>query len=485
MKNNKLYLILFLIISCLGFFWLLMYFFSINQSLENNFIDNWEYYWDRGNTLAIDDIENISWQKDDKLPNEPTGRQDADILWLRTKLPEKIDSATMIWFDRVYSSFELYVGNNIIYSFGVENKDPLRNFSGLRWLLTALKSEFGGKFLYVKIYSVYDYYIGISGKALIISTSDLLKYQFRINTLPVCFSFLFLIISFICLVLYLKKINIPGIANLGVITLLIGIYTLRYTKVSYYIIGDAFFWAILGAIVIFIIPFFYLKLIRNLFLNNKGKLLQWPMLIHRMFIGIGVGICIACIFFTNTYYGKNLLSLYLIIRMLFLVVLCFSIFSVILFLILEYRKKNKNSLYLLFGLINLTIFNIPDIFAAFGIFVHKFYSANYVGLFIVIITFVLVILNRYNKYNQVYNSSQKMLINQPNDFLNLIMEKHKFSKREQEVLLSVFKGLKNKIVAEKLYISERTVKSHLNNIFNKCGVNSKMELFYHLLLGNN
>ena len=37
-------------------------------------------------------------------------------------------------------------------------------------------------------------------------------------------------------------------------------------------------------------------------------------------------------------------------------------------------------------------------------------------------------------------------------------------------------GLRNSEVAKKLYISERTVKAHLNNIFQKLGIRDRVEL---------
>lgn len=49
------------------------------------------------------------------------------------------------------------------------------------------------------------------------------------------------------------------------------------------------------------------------------------------------------------------------------------------------------------------------------------------------------------------------------------------SERESEVLKLVALGMSNKEVAEKLSVSERTVKAHLTNIFNKLNVASRSE----------
>jgi DNA-binding NarL/FixJ family response regulator len=50
------------------------------------------------------------------------------------------------------------------------------------------------------------------------------------------------------------------------------------------------------------------------------------------------------------------------------------------------------------------------------------------------------------------------------------------SQREREIVALVAQGFKNKEMAEKLFISEQTVKNHLHNIFDKLGVSDRLEL---------
>ena len=50
------------------------------------------------------------------------------------------------------------------------------------------------------------------------------------------------------------------------------------------------------------------------------------------------------------------------------------------------------------------------------------------------------------------------------------------SQREQEIVALVAQGYKNKEIAEKMFISEQTVKNHLHNIFDKLGVADRLEL---------
>ena len=48
--------------------------------------------------------------------------------------------------------------------------------------------------------------------------------------------------------------------------------------------------------------------------------------------------------------------------------------------------------------------------------------------------------------------------------------------RERDIVRHVALGLRNAEVAKKLFISEQTVKTHLNNIFQKIGVRDRVEL---------
>ncbi len=62
------------------------------------------------------------------------------------------------------------------------------------------------------------------------------------------------------------------------------------------------------------------------------------------------------------------------------------------------------------------------------------------------------------------------------------------SQREREIVALVAQGFKNKEMAERMFISEQTVKNHLHNIFDKLGVSDRLELalyaIHHNLHGN-
>jgi DNA-binding NarL/FixJ family response regulator len=57
--------------------------------------------------------------------------------------------------------------------------------------------------------------------------------------------------------------------------------------------------------------------------------------------------------------------------------------------------------------------------------------------------------------------------------------------REQEIVKLVMQGKRNKEIAAALHISEKTVKSHMSNIFTKLHINRRLELLMSRITANN
>ena len=54
------------------------------------------------------------------------------------------------------------------------------------------------------------------------------------------------------------------------------------------------------------------------------------------------------------------------------------------------------------------------------------------------------------------------------------------TKREQEIIVEILNGKSNKELAEALFVSEKTIETHLANIYRKVGVKNRLELFSRL-----
>lgn len=73
-----------------------------------------------------------------------------------------------------------------------------------------------------------------------------------------------------------------------------------------------------------------------------------------------------------------------------------------------------------------------------------------------------------------FASPAEMNASQPNGKSS--RERSQLSQREREIIVLIAQGYKNKEIAEKMFITEQTVKNHLHNVFDKLGVSDRLEL---------
>ena len=91
------------------------------------------------------------------------------------------------------------------------------------------------------------------------------------------------------------------------------------------------------------------------------------------------------------------------------------------------------------------------------------------------------ILNKLNKViKSIINTAETNRINWIKDFESQI-EKYDLTPRETELMPLILQGYINEDIAKKLNVTENTVKKHIYNIFNKVGVDNRIQLFSLLL----
>jgi DNA-binding CsgD family transcriptional regulator len=90
----------------------------------------------------------------------------------------------------------------------------------------------------------------------------------------------------------------------------------------------------------------------------------------------------------------------------------------------------------------------------------------------------LVLLLKSHVYLAVYDNMSQ---SQQTDIVRQIKTLDPLTVREQEVLQLILSGKSNREIAEALFISESTVKTHIRNIFSKYDVGSRSELISTLL----
>lgn len=77
---------------------------------------------------------------------------------------------------------------------------------------------------------------------------------------------------------------------------------------------------------------------------------------------------------------------------------------------------------------------------------------------------------------RVVHSGKKYIPTNVAQILSEYLGHESLTASEQRILEMVVAGLNNKMIADRLFISENTVKSHLKNIFAKLGVNERAQV---------
>ncbi len=80
----------------------------------------------------------------------------------------------------------------------------------------------------------------------------------------------------------------------------------------------------------------------------------------------------------------------------------------------------------------------------------------------------------------IYSLSFLPLSNTADKMVDLFCKQYNASRREKEIIELVLDGYSNQKIADKLYISPRTVDTHLSNIYRKCGVEGRFGLIKHV-----
>lgn len=138
------------------------------------------------------------------------------------------------------------------------------------------------------------------------------------------------------------------------------------------------------------------------------------------------------------------------------------------------------------------IYNVPNDDAAFELLqkgaTGVFYSNDPID---VISKGARIMLNNELWFKRILTSHYFFLVEEQLQRFNLINGKlqlsSKFSKRESEVLALLVSGSKNLEIADKLFISVHTVKTHVHHILKKLGATNRTEIvarminhqFYH------
>ncbi|HEY2583936.1 MAG TPA: response regulator transcription factor [Mucilaginibacter sp.] len=114
----------------------------------------------------------------------------------------------------------------------------------------------------------------------------------------------------------------------------------------------------------------------------------------------------------------------------------------------------------------LILFRTASIYHFYSNIPNELYLAFFSILFLAI---GIVLSRKLFVRTMIVNKQKPAVINQAE------LLKSGISKREAEILLLIHDGLSNQQIAEKLFLSENTIKKHISNIFQKLQVERRTE----------
>jgi DNA-binding CsgD family transcriptional regulator len=105
---------------------------------------------------------------------------------------------------------------------------------------------------------------------------------------------------------------------------------------------------------------------------------------------------------------------------------------------------------------------------------HQFYYDSFGGLWIVLFAAAFLIAGFFLS-RKLFKKEKVVVMQRPLAINYEQLVKAGISKREGEILMLIDEGLSNQQIADKLFISESTVKKHISNLFQKLQVRRRTE----------
>lgn len=200
-------------------------------------------------------------------------------VWLRTELPAERQRDPVILL-QVHEHYELYVGSELIETFGEPEKGEAARFHGTPVRLIALPESSSGEIMYLRLYSSRDY-TGLVREAEWGNFSTFLLRDLQRDGGKWVFGWMFILTGIVGLYVYARSRGWLLFRSFGFFTLAIGVYSFCRTDSVVYFIDHPLFMLYLELLALFLIVIALLQLTENMFGPGKGKVIRrlWQVLL--------------------------------------------------------------------------------------------------------------------------------------------------------------------------------------------------------------
>ena len=105
---------------------------------------------------------------------------------------------------------------------------------------------------------------------------------------------------------------------------------------------------------------------------------------------------------------------------------------------------------------------------------YHFYSGTYDDIWIAVFSIIFLVIGIWLS-RKLFVKTEVVMKERPTSISAEHLLNAGISKREAEILVLMHEGLSNQQIADKLFISENTIKKHISNIFLKLQVERRTE----------
>lgn len=256
-------------------------------------LSNWQYCWgdspvgSDGSFLWMDrSYPNDGWVDFD-FPGRPENPGDYHSIWVRAVLPDTQTARAFFRFRSPQNTAEVYLDNELIYTFGVHNITERVRTPGSTWHFVPLPQDYQGKTIYIRMSSPFSHLAGYLTQVAVGYKGPLYMDIFIRNMSQVLFGAAFVFIGIIILLFqFITHFRRNNDMYLGLGTAFFGAWLLtesNFHQLFMFTPVSSTYWA---NFFIFMTPVWLLVYIERTYITRKSiqcKLLKLLAMVHGVF----------------------------------------------------------------------------------------------------------------------------------------------------------------------------------------------------------
>ena len=359
----------------------------------------------------------LSDWKSFKTPGKPENDQNSKRVWLSVKLPIGDWKDPCLFFNTYEQDIEVYLDNKIIYNYGDMHSNENFNRPGTPLSIISLPDNFQNKNIFIRLRSTKNIYTGLVVGLEIGSKSDIILKIFYTDFGKIIFSFLFIFIGLISILVFiLRRVDQKAFLSIGIASILVSLWIISETQIKLLFFNNPKLWFYLIHTSNYLICVGFISYIEQVFSRGRLKvILHWLWQFQIFFAFSALVLDLFGITSLTTF-----INIYFVLLVFYISI---SIFTVA----YESSKGNYEVKIFFAGTIVLSLFAINDFLSIYYRILPWSLSLMHYGMLIFILSLLFILGIRFVKtYGklQVYSNE----IEAKNKILNQMWKEIKNSR---------------------------------------------------------